>query len=207
MSSSILCVIIKTIKTIGVKILKENFFVTKDKTETKLILLYMLEQIEIPLNEQFIFNFCTSRNSWINYMELVEVFPELIEFDFIFSPDQNTENKRYCLTALGRNCVASFYTDIPEALRSEISTFCKNNRMYFKRLQEYVANFKKNEDGTYMVNLKIIDSASNTPSFEININLQTRAEAVKAVELWPTKAPNFYEFVYVNLNDWTTKGE
>lgn len=167
----------------------------------------MLEQIEIPLSEQFIFDICTSRNSWINYMELRAVFPELVKSDFIFSPDQTSENKRYSLTALGRNCVASFYSDIPEGLRADISTFCKNNRMYFKRLQEYVAEFKKNTDGTYMVKLRIIDSTSNMPSFEININLQTRAEAIKAVELWPTKAPNFYEFVYVNLLDWTTKGE
>ena len=186
--------------------MKENFS-TKDETETKLILLYMLEQIEIPLSEQFIFDICTSKNSWINYMELKVVFPELLKFNFIFSPDQNNENKRYSLTALGRNCVNSFYADIPENLRADISAFCKNNRMYFKRLQEYVADFKKNNDGTYMVKLKIIDSASNTPSFEIAINLQTRAEAIKAVELWPTKAPNFYEFVYVNLIDWTSKGD
>lgn len=185
--------------------MKENF--AKDEAETKLILLYMLEQIEIPLSEGFIFEICTTRNSWINYMELKAIFPELIKFDFIFSPDGATENKRYSLTALGRNCVNSFYEQIPEELRADISTFCKNNRMYFKRLQEYVAEFKKNNDGTYMIKLRIIDSTSNTPTFEIMINLQTRAEAIKAVELWPTKAPNFYEFVYVNLIDWETKGD
>lgn len=185
-------------------VLKENF--SRDDTETKLILLYMLEQIEIPLSEQFIFDICTSRNSWINYMELKAVFPTLIEFKMIFSVDEKNENPRYSLTALGRNIVNSFYKEIPENLRENISTFCKTNRMYFKRLQEYVAEFKKNPDGTYMVKLKIIDSTSDIPTFEININVQTRAEAIKAIELWPNKAPNFYEFVYTNLL-WTEKGD
>ncbi|MBR1926012.1 MAG: DUF4364 family protein [Clostridia bacterium] len=185
--------------------MKENF--SRDDTETKLILLYMLEQIEIPLSEQFIFDICTTRNPWINYMECKAVFPELIKFKMIFSPDEQSENQRFLLTAQGRNCVNSFYNEIPEALREDISSFCKSNRMYFKRLQEYVADFKKNADGTYMVKLKIIDSTSNIPTFEININLQTRAEAIKAMELWPNKAPNFYEFVYTNLLDWTSKGE
>ncbi len=183
--------------------MKETF--SDNDTETKLILLYMLEQIEIPLNEQFIFDICTTRNSWINYMECKAVFPELLKFNMIFSPD-TSENKRYTLTALGRNCVNSFYNEIPETVREEVSTFCKNNRMYFKRLQEYVADFKKNADGTYMVRMRIIDSTSNIPTFEITINLQTRTEAVKAVELWPQRAPNFYEFVYSNLLDWA-KGE
>jgi len=205
LSERFFCVIIISQKDLGGKILKENF--SDNDTETKLILLYMLEQIEIPLNEQFIFDICTTRNPWINYMECKAVFPELLKFNMIFSPDTNADNKRYSLTALGRNCVNSFYNEIPEELREHISIFCKNNRMYFKRLQEYVAEFKKNADGTYMVTMRIIDSTSNIPSFEIAINLQTRAEAIKAVELWPTRAPNFYEFVYTNLLDWTSKGE
>ena len=185
--------------------MKETF--SESDTETKLILLYMLEQIEIPLSEKFIFDICTTRNPWINYMECKAVFPELLKFNMIFSPDKSEENKRYSLTALGRNCVNSFYNEIPENLREDISTFCKNNRMYFKRLQEYVADFKKNADGTYMVTMRIIDSTSNIPAFEIAINLQTRAESIQALGLCPPRAPNFYEFVYANLLDYNSKGE
>ena len=51
----------------GIKVVKLNF--SSDDAGTKLILLYTLEQMEIPLNEHFIFDICTSRNDWINYME------------------------------------------------------------------------------------------------------------------------------------------
>ena len=91
------------------------------------------------------------------------------------------------------------YEEIPEETREAISAFCKTNRMYLKRLQEYVGEFTKNSDGTYLVTLRITETASSKAMFEIKINLQTRADAVRAIEIWTTKAPSFYEFVYTNL--------
>ena len=173
---------------------------SNDDFQTKLMLLYMLEQIEIPLSEQFILDICTTRNDWINYMECVSVFHDLLRDGFIYTPDnQDSKRCRYTLTAKGRSALSIYYEEVPEQLRQAISEFCKNNRMYFKRLQEYVADFRKNSDGTYMVTLQIIETASSEPMFEIKINLQTRADAVKAVDIWTTKAPSFYEFVYTNI--------
>jgi len=173
---------------------------SNDDFETKLMLLYVLEQIEIPLTEQSILDICTTRNDWINYMECVSVFHDLLRDGFIYSLDEE-ENKRcrYSLTAKGRSALGIYYEEIADNTREQISNFCKINRMYFKRLQEYVADFSKAEDGSYMVVLRIIETTSSEPMFEIKINLQTRAEAVKAVEIWTTKAPTFYEFVYSNL--------
>jgi len=159
----------------------------------------MLEQIEIPLTEQFILDICTTRNDWINYMECVSVFHDLLRDGFIYTPDENNKRCRYTLTAKGRSGLSIYYEEIPEATREAISLFCKTNRMYFKRLQEYVAEFSKNSDGTYMVTLRITETTSVKPMFEIKINLQTRADAVRAVEIWTTRAPSFYEFVYTNL--------
>lgn len=170
-----------------------------DDFQTKLMLLYMLEQIEIPLTEQFILDICTTRNDWINYMECVGVFHDLLRDGFIYTPDEGAKRCRYTLTAKGRNGLSIYYEEIPEDMRKAISQFCKTNRMYFKRLQEYVAEFCKNSDGTYMVTLRITETTSVKPMFEIKINLQTRADAVRAVEIWTTKAPSFYEFVYTNL--------
>ena len=170
-----------------------------DDFGTKLILLYMLEQIEIPLSEQFILDICTTRNDWINYMECVSVFHDLLRDGFIYTPDEDAKHCRYTLTAKGRNGLSIYYEEIPEETREAISAFCKTNRMYFKRLQEYVGEFTKNSDGTYLVTLRITETASSKAMFEIKVNLQTRADAVRAIEIWTTKAPSFYEFVYTNL--------
>ncbi|MBQ7977747.1 MAG: DUF4364 family protein [Clostridia bacterium] len=173
---------------------------SNDDFQTKLMLLYMLEQIEIPLTEQFILDICTTRNDWINYMECVSVFHDLLRDGFIYTPDtQDIKRCRYTLTAKGRSGLSIYYEEVPENIRQEISEFSKTNRMYFKRLQEYVADFKKNSDGTYKVTLRIIETSCSEPMFEIKIDLQTRADAVRAVEIWTTKAPSFYEFVYTNL--------
>ncbi len=173
---------------------------SNDDFETKLMLLYVLEQIEIPLTEQSILDICTTRNDWINYMECVSVFHDLLQSGFIYALDEESNKRcRFALTAKGRSALGIYYEEIKDSTREQISNFCKSNRMYFKRLQEYVADFSKAEDGSYLVVLRIIETSSSEPMFEIKINLQTRAEAVKAVEIWTTKAPSFYEFVYSNL--------
>ncbi len=173
---------------------------SNDDFKTKLMLLYMLEQIEIPLTEQFILDILTTRNDWINYMECVSVFHDLLRDGFIYTPDgEDSQRQRYTLSAKGRSALDIYYEEVPENIRQEMSEFCKSNRMYFKRLQEFVADFRKNSDGTYLVTLRIIETASSEPMFEISINLQTRADAVRAVEVWTDKAPSMYEFVYTNL--------
>ena len=192
-----MCAIIGEYLITGGISLKLEF--SHDDFGTKLILLYMLEQIEIPLSEQFIMDICTTRNDWINYMECVSVFHDLLKDGFIYTLDDDPKRCRYTLSAKGRNGLSIYYEEIPDETRQDISAFCKTNRMYFKRLQEYVGEFTKNSDGTYLVTLRITETASSKPMFEIKINLQTKADAVRAVEIWTTKAPNFYEFVYTNL--------
>ncbi len=173
---------------------------SSDDFQTKLMLLYMLEQIEIPLTEQFIIDICTTRNAWINYMECISVFHDLMRDGFIYSPDQTTSKRqRYTLSAKGRNALDIYYEEIPEDLRKVISDFSKSNRIYIKRLQEYIATCSQNPDGTFLVTLQIIDTTSLEPMFEIKINMQTKTEANNAIKIWTTKAPSFYEFVYANL--------
>ncbi|MBR4270851.1 MAG: DUF4364 family protein [Clostridia bacterium] len=173
---------------------------SNDDFETKLMLLYVLEQIEIPLTEQLILDICTTRNDWINYMECVSVFHDLLRDGFIYTiDDEQSKRCRYSLTVKGRSALSIYYEEVPEAVRGQISDFCKTNRMYFKRLQEYVADYTKNNDGSYMVILRIIESSSSEPMFEVKINLPSRADALHAVECWTSKAPSFYEFVYSNL--------
>ena len=40
-----------------------------DETENKLILLFILDKMEIPLTENSIMDIATSRNNWLSYMD------------------------------------------------------------------------------------------------------------------------------------------
>lgn len=184
-----------------------------DSMVNKLILLFVLDKMEIPLTENSIIDICTSRNGWLNYMDCQEVLYQLLDAKFIYktvnegtkSFKENGEPKResvYNITYDGRNCISHFFNRIPQSLREEISGFAKQNRMIFKRSQEYISDYFKNtEDGSHTVVLRIKEPLISQPMFEIKIKTPTRHAAVNACKKWRDKAPNIYEYIYENLID------
>ena len=84
-------------------------------------------------------------------------------------------------------------------MREEITEFTKQNRMAFKRSQEYIADYEKIDDGSYNLNLKIRSPMASEPMFKLEFRAPSRATAINACKLWREKAPMIYESVYENL--------
>ena len=171
-----------------------------DTMLSKIILLYVFDKIEIALTENSIMEICWSRNNWLNYMEIVDILPSLIEMNFISKTKDADGEERFTITELGRSCLEHFYTQISPNLRDEIANFCKENRMDLKRSQEYVSNFIKINDDTFLTTLKIKD-ITEINTVEIKIKFPTRAQAINACKLWKKNAPFIYENLYENLNE------
>jgi len=174
--------------------------ISSDSTINKLVLLFVLEKIEIPLAENSVLEICSSRNNWINYMECKEILSSLLDVGFIYNVDQTkSEEARYTITYEGRNCLSHFYRRIPLTLRDTITDFTKQNRLTFKRSQEYLADYEKLEDGSYNLKLRIRSPLANEPMFYIEFHAPTRSSAINAVKLWREKAPMIYENIYETL--------
>lgn len=171
-----------------------------DTLLSKLILLYVFDKIEIALTENTIMDICWSRNNWLNYMEIVDILPQLIEMKFLSKTKDADGEERFIITETGRSCLEHFYSQIPEKLRDEITNFCKDNRMELKRSQEYVSSFLKLNDDCYVATLKIKD-ITDTNAVDIKIKFTTRNQAVDACKLWKKNAPYIYENLYENLSE------
>lgn len=167
-----------------------------DTTLIKLIILFVMEKMEIPLNENSLIDICYSRNGWINYMDCKENLASLIDVGFIYKTNDNDNEERYTITYEGRSCLSHFYYKIPEALREQITEFSKENRMHFKRSQEYVSDYYKNKDGSYICILKIKDVSVGDPIFEIKIKAPSRQSAIEACKKWRDTAHIAYENIY-----------
>ena len=170
-------------------------------TVNKLKLLFLLDKMEIPLTENNIIDICTSRNTWINYMDCKEILWQLKEVGFIFETDYDDKEKRYGITVDGRNCLSHFFLRIPQSLREEITTFVKDNKLNVKRSQEYVSDYIKNPDGSHTVTLKIKEPLSPTPLLEIKLKAPTRHAAIIACKKWKESAANIFEHLYDTIID------
>lgn len=172
---------------------------SEEKVKNKLILLFFMEKMEIPLTKNSILDICSLENDWISYMECVSIIIDLSETNFIFKTENIEKEELYSITLEGRNCLAQLYTRIPYQLREKITEYVKKNKLVVKTSQEYTSNYVKNEDGSYTVTLRIYEPMINSPMFEIKIKAPSRQSATEAEQKWKKQAPNVYEYVYENL--------
>lgn len=169
-----------------------------DALVNKLILLFVFDKMEVPLSENTVLDMCSSSNSWINYMDCKPLLGTLLDHSFIYNVSSSGE-PLYSITPDGRICLADFYVQIPSSLREEISIFIKNNRTKYRKRQECVADYYMNKDGTYTVNLKILEPSQ--PMLELKLVVPNRQTAKDIYKKWEEKAGNVYASVYDLLVD------
>lgn len=167
-----------------------------DAMANKLILLFILDKMEIPLTETSIIDICTNRNDWLNYMDCKDIMWQLQQVNFIYKTVDSENESRYSITVKGRDCLSSFFNIIPLSLRDDITNFAKANRMEFKRSQEYIGKYIRNNDGTCTAILMIKDPLEGRNLFEIRICLPSSKHASNACKKWKDKAPQIYENIY-----------
>lgn len=169
-----------------------------NSTLNKLILLFIFDKMDFDVTEDNILNISSQTNNWMPWMECKETISQLLQADFIYkSVHDNTIY--YRITPDGRMCLCHYYTRIPSSMRAEITNFVKEQRMNFKRNQEYFRNYYKNPDGTYTVQVKIADPSQTT--LELKIKVSNRHMAKLVYNKWEDKAANIYYMLHEQLVD------
>ncbi len=167
----------------------------------KLIMLFVIDKMEIPLTEDSILDICSVKNTWIqNYMDCKAIIHNLVDSNLLYKiGDDNQEKELFALSYEGRECLSNLYRRIPLAMREEISAYLQANRLNVKSSQEYSATYSKNDDGSYNVELKIYEPLINKPMFVLNIKAPSRQSANEAIHKWKVNAPAIYEIIYEKL--------
>ena len=176
-----------------------------ENTIEKLKLLFVLEKMEIPLTEtniiDILMDITRDDEEKFSYLYLKEHMYQLLDVKFICENKVESEETRYSITFDGRNCLSHFYFRIPKEIRERITNYAQENRMKYKRSQEYVSEYQKNDDGSYTVTLKIKEPILTNTLLQIKLKTPNRASAVEATKRWRDKAPAVYENIYDTLLD------
>lgn len=164
----------------------------------KLIMLFVFDKMDIALDEKTIIYICYSQTNWIMPIYCIDTLHRLLKSGMIHQNVQGNE-KLFTLTPLGRSSLANFYVRIPESLRREISEYCNENRMKFKRRQEYFHTYYKNKDGTYTVWLRIIEP--NATLLDLKFVVSNARTAKYVHEHWEDNAADIYMLLHDKLVD------
>ena len=169
-----------------------------DALLSKLILLFVFDKMEVPLAESTIEEICASANNWLSYMDCKPTVSQLLDNSFIYQVT-TAQDPLYAITPNGRACLADFFATIPTSTRESISRFVKANRTKYRKKQEYLADYYMDNDGTYTVYLKIMETVG--PQLELKFVVPSRQIAKNIYSKWADKAESAYTTIYENLVD------
>lgn len=160
----------------------------------KLIVLYMLDQVEFPLTKAQVFDFVL--NKYANYMPLQQAIGELIDTGLVVS--QSIRNSTHLnITDEGRKTLEYFRGDISEGIRNDIKEYFEENEMKLRNEVSLISNYYKMSNGEYMTEL--IAKERNAEILNIHLAMPTEDASRSICDNWQTKSQEIYEFLIDKL--------
>lgn len=163
-------------------------------TNNKLLILFVLDKLEMPISEELLLQICSIDNIWIPYLYCKQIIQELIASGFITKVQTGGNNQLVALTTDGRTCLSHFYNDIPVSVREDVAEFIKEQRISYRKKQEFIADYFRNSDGSFTVTLKILEISQ--PLVDLKFVVANRAIATSIYNSWNEKAPEVYRALY-----------
>jgi len=183
----ILCVIILIAykKRVVIKMFINN---TKEEAESKLILLYIFDKFEIPITNSQITEL-VMETELLNYFTLQQFLSELVNSSLIEYLD-NDDNYYYLITEKGRNALNYFKKRLVKDITQKIDSAVEKKKKLILKETKVSANYIKNSDTSYIVNLKVIEN--NVPLINLELDVVSNKEAKKICDNWKSRAQYIY---------------
>lgn len=172
--------------------------INDEDIKSKLLILFILEKLEMPINEDILLQMCSLDNDWIPYLCFSQYMNELSGAGFINRHlDENTK-RDYVLSLSedGKVCLSHFFKDIYKSVRDDVTNYIRTNKLMYRKKQEFSCNYSRLTDGTFKVTCAVLNV--DAPVFEMTFNVPTVAKAIAIRNKWQNKAPDFYR-AYTDL--------
>ncbi|ORX23050.1 hypothetical protein BVF91_08370 [Thermoanaerobacterium sp. PSU-2] len=159
----------------------------QELAENKLIILYILNRIDMPITGEQI-NRIISDNNLMNYFYLQQYLNELEESNFV-----DLRENKYVLTEFGLNALKLFFKHIQEETRKKIDEYIVINKEKFRQESQYIATYYKKSDREYIANLQVVEN--DIVLIEINLNLVNAQQAKIVCDNWKQKSNDVYNYI------------
>lgn len=121
----------------------------------KLLILYILEKVDIPMTNTEITQFILE-NNYMNYFLVQQFLSELVSSKFVeFSTGDG--NEYYHLSEAGKETLSYFSDRIPAELKENISKSYEKKKVELIKETQVLGNYYKKSDSEYIVNLKAVE--------------------------------------------------
>ena len=149
--------------------------------EHKIMLLYLINKMDIPLSNSQITQFALEEN-YMNFYSVQQYLKEMVDIDYLdFSTDNNTT--RYTITGEGLKALDALADHVPSLHKNRISKYVAQNRKEVMKGFETTANhFYDHDTGEYIVKCGVYDY--DTLLMEINLSVVNKEQALLICNNW-----------------------
>lgn len=156
--------------------------------ENKLLLLYILKQIKLPISKNQLTEIIL-KNNFINYFTLQQYITELISANFI-QYNELDENRKLTVSATGDKVLNMFITRISESKKTLIDNYITENINQIKNDISLTADYTLANDNSFTVNLKAVEN--NITLIDLKLNVVTNNQARELCKKWKANSSEFY---------------
>lgn len=161
----------------------------------KLIVLYMLEQVNFPLTRAQIFDYILEKG-YATFFTLQQAISELIEADLV-SAKSLRNSTQLTLTLKGRETLSYFGSRISDSIKKEIKDFFAEKEMDLREEVSILSDYYKTTSQEFVAHLIIKDKDINI--IELSLSVPTEEAAVNICNNWQKKNQEVYSYLMKQL--------
>lgn len=163
-------------------------------TENRLIILYLMYQMDMPLSWEHLYNFAV--NDYMDYFEFQTYINEMAQNGIIETNKEDTITY-YNLTDDGEKTVNTFSKLIPESKRKSIISYVRKNKGVIKKEYAVSANYFMYGEDEYVVKCSFIED--DVTLMELNLTVVTKEMAKQVKKNWKKNVSEIYNNLLQSL--------
>lgn len=160
-----------------------------DLTENKLILLYLLRQVGLPLQLDLMTVLVTEQD-WMYYFDMRQHLFDLSESGLIVTRPMGGDTF-YAITEAGRESLAMFQSMVPFSIREEIDAYVREHRAELAAPTHVHASFEERSDRSFLVRLTLTEEDMDE-IFSMTLMAGDRREAAQICQEFKKNGPALY---------------
>ena len=161
----------------------------------KLMILYMLKQVNFPLTSAQLSNFFLE-HEYTTYFTLNQALNELLEAKLLHV-ETNHNSSRYEITREGEETFSFFGNKISSAIIEDIDEYLKENKFRLRNEVGVTADFYKSTNQDYIVHCEVREG--KTVLLDLSISVPDRDQAESMCSQWEKKNQEIYAYVMKTL--------
>lgn len=164
--------------------------------ENKLLLLYLIDKMEVPLTQSQISQFALEEE-YINYFSLQQFLAEMVEVDYL---EKSLDNNKtyYSVTDQGLIALEYFKKRIQPDIKNKINKYVEKNKKSIKKDYEVTANyFYEQNNNEYIVKCGIYED--DTALMELTVSVVSREQAKLICNNWRENVNHLYGNILMEL--------